>query len=284
MTEGFPKAFRRVTEARNMTNLTEMNESEKEIFHFKRFDIAQENCAMKVGTDGVLLGAATPLPPSNKPLRILDIGTGTGLVALLLAQRLSEAGRDDFAIEAVEIDNKAAQQAKENFDASPWGKKISVHACSLQDYLKKLGNDTRFDLIISNPPFYNATLKPEDEARSTARHMDSLPVREIAECAANHLTDNGLLSLIYPTSYDTEVMSQAIVKGLTPTHIWNILTKEGKPCKRKITTFRSARSSGMDAEAQNLPLTTSILALRDAAGNYTEEYRKLTDSFYVSLR
>ena len=97
--------------------MNKMNDSEKEIFHFKRFDIAQEDCAMKVGTDGVLLGAVTPLPTSDKSLRILDIGTGTGLVALLLAQRLSEAGREDFAIEAVEIDNKAAQQARENCDA-----------------------------------------------------------------------------------------------------------------------------------------------------------------------
>ena len=264
--------------------MNKMNDSEKEIFHFKRFDIAQEDCAMKVGTDGVLLGAVTPLPTSDQPLRILDIGTGTGLVALLLAQRLSEAGREDFAIDAVEIDNKAAQQARENCDASPWGEKIIVHACSLHDYLKNREEEARFDLIISNPPFYNATLKPEDEARSAARHMDSLPVREIAEGAANLLTDNGLLSLIYPTAYDTEVMSQAIVKGLTPTHIWNILTKEGKPCKRKISTFRLAHPSGQNESAPILPLTTSVLALRDAAGNYTEEYRKLTDPFYVSLR
>ena len=166
---------------------------------------------MKIGTDGVLLGALCPLPTSaSTPLRLLDIGTGTGLIALMLAQRLSDGGIQHFHIDAVEIDPKAAQQARENAAASPWGDSIEVHPCSLQEFSAQLSADVKYDVIVSNPPFYNATLKPEDEARAVARHKDALPLDEISNFSHNHLNNNGLLALIYPTDYDTEVMTSAI--------------------------------------------------------------------------
>ena len=250
-----------------------------EIFHFKQFDVAQDHCAMKIGTDGVLLGALCPLPTESKhALRLLDIGTGTGLIALMLAQRLSEQGCNDFLIDAIEIDPEAAAQARENAGASPWGRNIVVHSCSLQEYMENVATDVSYDVIVSNPPFYNATLKPEDEARAVARHKDALPLSEIALGADRLLCPEGKLALIYPSDYDSEVMSTTIARGLSPTGICRIVTKEGKPCKRLASWFgKSITTSGS-------PLQSFTLAIRDTSGNYTEEYKKLTMPFYVSLR
>lgn len=257
------------------------DKTSSDIFHFKQFDVAQEHCAMKIGTDGVLLGALCPLPDtSSTPLRLLDIGTGTGLIALMLAQKLSDGGIQHFHIDAVEIDPQAAQQARENAEASPWSDNIEIHACSLHEFSTLTSNDIKYDVIVSNPPFYNATLKPEDEARAVARHKDALPLDEISKFSRNHLNDNGLLALIYPTDYDTEVMTSAIAQGLTPRGLCHILTKVGKPCKRRISWFGAA-GANIDPST---PLQTHTLAIRDAEGNYTDEYKNLTEPFYVSLR
>lgn len=223
---------------------------------------------MKVGTDGVLLGAWAG--QETMPHRILDIGTGTGLVALMLAQRFSS---EELHIDAVEIDAEAAAQARENADASPWGDKITVIAESLANASAQLC-DERYELIVSNPPFYNATLKPEDDGRAIARHKDSLPVAEIAAFAQQHLTPEGCLALIYPTDYDSEVMTAAVLHGLHPIRICDVLTKAGKPCKRRMAEFSS----------RNAPLMRELLPIRDAEGKYSSAYHQLTDDFYLSLK
>lgn len=257
------------------------------VFHFKQFDVAQDRCAMKIGTDGVLLGALAeldsiiPHPSSLTPHRILDIGTGTGLVALMMAQRLSDAGVQDFHIDAVEIDHNAAEQAQENVAKSPWSEKIEVHAMALEVFMAVRDerfaiSGNKYNLIVSNPPFYNATLKPEDEARAVARHKDSLPLKQIMECARTGLSEQGRLVLIHPMNYDQEVMTEAVLAGLSPIHLWNILTKVGKPCKRRITTF--ALPSGAT------PLIAETLSLRDENNDYSSEYRTLTGPFYISLK
>ncbi|MCR5395365.1 MAG: methyltransferase [Bacteroidales bacterium] len=246
-------------------------------FHFKQFDVCQDRCAMKVGTDGVLLGAMAPLPSLTGPVSVLDIGTGTGLLSLMAAQRMADAGHTDFHIEAIDIDADAVLQASANAAQSPWANHISVRHGSLAQYAQALSPSARYDLILCNPPFYNATLKPTDAARATARHKDALPIPDIARFAQSHLSDRGLLSLIFPADYEGEVMAASILAQLSPISICRILTKVGKPCKRLISTF-ALRS------VSTAPTTSSTLAIRDAEGNYTPEYRTLTDPFYISLK
>lgn len=252
---------------------------------------------MKVGTDGVLLGAWTPINCKSDQARVLDIGTGTGLIALMLAQRLTEAHLS-FQIDALEIDADAAQQAKENILHSPWQESIKIIHNSLQkfaasdpankirtqeittsDPASKIRTDEiqKYDLIVSNPPFYNATLKPEDEARAVARHKDSLPLSEITEFAKQHLTEQGTLSLIYPSDYDSEVMTAATLSGLHPIQLCDVVTKKGKPCKRRMATFALPSHPKKDIDRQ-------ILYIRNEMSVYSEEYLQLVDEFYLSLK
>lgn len=251
-------------------------------FQFKQFTIRQDRCAMKVGTDGVLLGAWAHIPESltdGQVARVADIGSGTGIISLMVAQRLSERLLP-FCIDAIEIDVNAANQAQENVSASPWSESINVHPRSLESYCLEMDSAHeeeeaahRYDLIISNPPFYNATLKPEDQGRAIARHKDSLPVAEIAAFASRQLKVGGRLALIYPTDYDSEVMTAAVLNGLSPVRICDVLTKIGKPCKRRMAEFM-AHSEGIER---------TELAIRDAEGHYTEEYKLLTGDFYLKL-
>lgn len=233
---------------------------------------------MKVGTDGVLLGCCVTIDGTER--QILDIGTGTGLIALMAAQRLTALGNTYYNIEGVEIDSEAAAQAADNFAASPWSQHLQVHAMSLADYaaLPYTENEkTGFDLMVSNPPFYNATLKPEDEARALARHKDALPLMQIMQLADERLSSHGRLSLIYPAEYDTEVMTAALLAHLRPQHIVRIFTKVGKPCKRLVTEFVRQTNTLQ-------PLTDEELCLRDADSQYSSAYRRLTDPFYLRLR
>lgn len=295
-----------------------------EHFDFKQFSIQQDRCAMKVGTDGVLLGAWAPISCKKDQARILDIGTGTGLIALMLAQRLTESHLS-FLIDALEIDADAAQQAQRNILHSPWHDKVNViqialqifglsdsackirtqeivasdpankirthetvasdpaskirtHETATSDPASKIGTDeiVKYHLIVSNPPFYNATLKPSDEARAVARHKDSLPLIEITTFAKQHLTDEGTLSLIYPSSYDTEVMTAATLSGLHPIALCDVVTKKGKPCKRRMATFALPSHPQKDIDRQTL-------YIRNEDGVYTEDYINLVKDFYLNL-
>ena len=144
-------------------------------FQFKQFTVWHDKCAMKVGTDGVLLGAWTPVESSA---RILDIGTGTGLVALMLAQRCSAS------VIALEIDGKAAQQAAENITRSPWGSRIEVVCQDFRLYSNK-NNSLKYDTIVSNPPYFTDSLKCPDSQRNTARHNDNLSYEELLKGVSN---------------------------------------------------------------------------------------------------
>ncbi len=241
-------------------------------FDFKQFSIQQDRCSMKVGTDGVLLGAWAEVDANHREAeecRILDIGAGTGLISLMLAQRYQMA-----FIDAVEIEPKAAAQCHENFDASPWADRLTLIPYSLKEAAKTMDHDCRYDLIVSNPPFYNATLKPEDEGRAVARHKDSLPMTEIAGFAHQHLADDGQLALIYPLNYDSEVMKACLHYQLFPSRICDVLTKVGKTCKRRMTTF---------ARQKTISPTNEMLAIRDQQNQYTSAYLKLVDAFYLHL-
>ncbi len=247
----------------------------KDSFRFKQFVIQQDRCAMKVGTDGVLLGAwADVSKHSSEPrakLSILDIGTGTGIISLMLAQRASEREMD-FHIDAIEIDEAAAAQAQENVNASAWAQHIHIFPVSLQDFAQTETAGT-YDMIVCNPPFYNATLKPDDASRAIARHKDSLPISEIAHFAKEKLSCNGRLALIYPSDYDSEVITAAILCGLHPIRNCDVLTIAGKPCKRRMTEFSTGKQ----------PLQREQLVIRDANNKYTDEYHTLTERFYLHL-
>ncbi len=230
---------------------------------------------MKVGTDGVLLGAWSSIthvaPSPGRPFSVLDIGAGTGIISLMLAQRASHAALP-FRIDAIEIDTEAAQQARENVASSPWPDHVSVHPLSLQAFAQS-SDAVSYDLIVSNPPFYNATLKPADPGRAVARHKDALPITDITAFARQHLSPDGRLALIFPTAYDAEVMTAAILSGLHPVRICDVLTKVGKPCKRRMAEFST----------RNAPLSRQQLVIRDADGKYSAHYRALTANFYLHL-
>ena len=158
-------------------------------FTFKQFQVNQDRCAMKIGTDGVLLGAWTPL--INNPFNILDIGAGTGILSLMLAQR-SNAEQ----IDAIEIDEDAYEQCVENFEASPWGDKLFCFHAGLDEFVDE--PEDEYDLIISNPPFYTDDYKSDNTSRDLARFEDALPFEELIEAAALLLSDNGIFSVIIP--------------------------------------------------------------------------------------
>jgi len=158
-------------------------------FKFKQFTIQQDRCAMKIGTDGVLLGAWISL--GNNPESILDIGAGTGILSLQLAQR-------SFAetIEAIEIDENAFEQCVSNFETSPWGDRLFCFHASAQEFATEV--EEEYDLIISNPPFYSDDYKSDDSARNTARFTDTLPFKDLAIVAFQFLSENGIFALILP--------------------------------------------------------------------------------------
>ena len=225
---------------------------------------------MPVGTDGVLLGAWTAAQlhaADAAPCRLLDVGTGTGLLALMLAQALPHA-----LVEAIEIDPAAAAQARQNVSASPWADRVTVHALALADYAARLAPaEDRFDLIISNPPFYDATLKPADAMRAAARHNDALTWEALMRFSALHLAPAGWLSLVFPTAASGSVLTAATLAGLAPVRLTDVTTRLGKPPKRTLAAF------GRRAVAPQ----RSALALTDAAGCPTAAYRALTADYYL---
>lgn len=249
-------------------------------FDFQKFSIIQRHSAMKVGTDGVLLGAWSAqkfeehlsLSNSQNPIKILDIGTGTGLIALMLAQRFSNA-----EIIAIEIDHESAEEAKLNVGNSIWKERINVIEMSLQEYGNLLSNNVdseikKYSLIVTNPPFYNASLKPENGARATARHCDSLPFKDITSFCDKYLCENGLLAVIYPTNVEENIMEGITFSNLKYHTICDVFTKEGKPSKRRMI---------MLSNAEHQTLTNETLYIRDKENNYSEAYKSLTKDYYL---
>ena len=167
-------------------------------FRFKKFTVYHDRCAMKVVTDGVLLGAWVNVSGDN----ILDIGTGTGLISLMMAQRNEKA-----RIDAIDIDSDAVSQAKDNIGNSPFGNRINSWNASLQVFCSKA--EKRYDVIVSNPPFFVQSLKSPNKERSLARHTDSLPVADLIGLSAPLLSQRGRMSFIYPFDYKAELIKLA---------------------------------------------------------------------------
>ncbi len=232
-------------------------------FQFKQFTVWHDKCAMKVGTDGVLLGAWTPVKSS---VRILDIGTGTGLVALMLAQRSTAS------ITALEIDEAAAAQATENINRSPWKSRIEVIQQDFKHYSKK--NDiSKFDTIVSNPPYFNDSLKCPDEQRNKARHNDSLTYEELLAGVSELLSREGPFTIVIPMDAGEKIKTLAHKYGLYPSRQLFVITKPGGTPKRTLISFRFTMQV---CETEDLLTETS-------RHQYSEKYIELTRDFYLKM-
>jgi len=232
-------------------------------FKFKQFTINQDRCAMKVGTDGVLLGSYTDVKSAQN---ILDIGTGTGLIALMLAQR-SKA-----KIIAIEIEKQASIQAKENIENSKFNSQIEVINASLQEYEKTTNN--KFDLIVSNPPYFQNSYKAETDQRTTARHTTELTYTELISNSEKLLSKNGAICIIIPEDEEQNLIEIANENNLFVIDILKIKPTPTKRPKRVILTFSKTEK----------PLTQSELIIEDKGRhNYSDKYIELTKEFYLKF-
>ncbi len=229
-------------------------------FRFKQFTINQDCCGMKVGTDGVLLGAW-----AETYNRILDIGTGTGLIALMMAQR-----NNDALITGIEIDAEAAAQATENCKASPWADRINIVHGRIQDYYPT----TQFDLIVSNPPYFINSMKSPDSQRAIARNADSLPIKELMKAAARLISQNGRLAVIVPVETYKEIQRYAAIYGFFTIRQTNVRTNKEKPVKRILIEYSLKRPE--------LTLYNEVCLFSETTpSEYSTWYKKLTKDFYL---
>lgn len=239
-------------------------------FRFKQFTVWHDRCAMKVGTDGVLLGTWCPLPPlKDRSLRALDIGTGSGLIALMIAQRLYER-KDIFSIYGIDIDSHAVEQSHINFQQSPWAKQLNSIACTLQDYKA----EELFDLIVSNPPYFQNSLRNPDNARATARHTDTLSYQELIRHSAALLSQEGILSLVLPIEAEEEIMALADENQLQATQITYVHSKPGKEAKRILIALIK-----QPKEATHVIKEHFYIESEDSSRS--NEYQELTKDFYL---
>ena len=185
---------------------------------------------MKIGTDGVLLGAWSSL--DHRPESILDIGTGTGLIALMLAQR-----SDAELIDALEIEENAYEQAVENFEKSDWGDRLFCYHAGFDEFVEEMQDEEKYDLIISNPPFYSEDYKTGNENRDQARFADALPLEELIEGASLLLSEKGHLDIIIPHSEEKKAIEIAKSFNLFPNRITRVKGTEASPVKRSLLSF-----------------------------------------------
>ncbi|QIE59484.1 methyltransferase [Rasiella rasia] len=233
-------------------------------FQFKQFTVAQDRCAMKIGTDGVLLGAWVSL--QNKPNSILDLGTGTGVIALQLAQRC-----DAETIDAVEIDEDAYEQSTENFENSPWGDRLFCYHASVQEFASEI--EETYDLIVSNPPYYTEDYKSENLARDTARFTDTLPFEHLVVCASHLLSETGTFSVILPKKEEKNFIALAEKHSLFPKHICRVQGTPISEVKRSLLTF----------SFQKQQPTIENLIIEKSRHQYTNEYIALVQDFYLKM-
>ena len=233
-------------------------------FKFKQFEIHQDRCAMKIGTDGVLLGAWTSI--ENHPGTILDIGAGTGLLALMLTQR---SGAD--TIDALEIDEGAYEQCVDNFETSPWGDRLFCYHAGLDEFLDDI--EDQYDLIVSNPPFYSEEVSSGSAARDTARQNQSLPFDELIEGVSKLLSPDGIFSTIIPFKEEVQLIDLAEQKGLYPQHITRVKGNPSSEIKRSLLQFSFNKKEVLKDE----------LIIEMERHQYTEDYIALTKDFYLNM-
>ena len=233
-------------------------------FTFKQFTVNQDQCAMKIGTDGVLLGAWTSV--DQNPFNVLDIGSGTGILALMLAQRSSAQ-----QIEAIEIDAKAYEQCAENFENSPWNDRLFCYHASLLEFTEEVGD--AFDLIICNPPFYSEDYKTENRSRDLARFNDAMPFKHIIYAVAHLLTEDGLFSIVIPKKEELGFIELASTIGLYPKRILHVKGHQDAEIKRSLIEF----------SYHKMETSISELVIETSRHIYTQNYIDLTKDFYLKM-
>lgn len=281
------------------------------VFRFRQFSVENIESAMKVNTDGVLLGALMTIRGEDRTY--LDVGTGTGTIALMAAQRMSgfSEASDVFADNAsgktsasgktqdaapaiigIDIDGPSAREAARNFENSPWNPMLKALRCSLDDFSKMIASrdnesglpaGIKFDRIFSNPPYYDMSLQAPDERRNTARHTGSLSYRELIAFAAGHLGDNGILSIILPADTETWLLRHARMSGLFPFRMVRIRTTPKKKPSRIVAEFSRLRRTADIPEGTSTGFQAfeeSLLTIRDG-GEYTAEYLALVKDFLL---
>lgn len=232
-------------------------------FQFKQFTVHHDKCAMKVGTDGVLLGAwCTPPLQGN----ILDIGTGSGMIALMLGQRSTAQ------IDAIDLDEAACLQAQENVDRSPYADRITVTHQSLQKYVQQM--EYKYDLIVSNPPYFIHSLKSPDDQRTTARHTDSLSLDELISNSSLLMTEQGRIALILPFEQREELLTIAARHDLSVVREAHVIPIPDAPPKRLLVELTQGKHEAS---------TPQSLVIEITRHQYTPEYIRLTRDFYLKM-
>ena len=235
------------------------------MFQFKQFNINQERCAMKIGTDAVLLGAWCPI--NNNPFSILDIGAGTGILSLMLAQR-SNAQQ----IDAIEIEENAYEQCVENFEASHWGDRLFCYHASLNDFINE--PEDQYDIIISNPPFYSEDYKTDNSQRDLARFQDALPFEALVKATTLLLSENGIFTVIIPFKEENRLLNLCAQAELFPIKMTRVKGTPTGPIIRSLIAFKR----------YELPvLSANELVIETSRHVYTEAYTKLTRDFYLKM-
>lgn len=230
-------------------------------FRFQQFGINHDRSTLKVGTDAVLLGA---LAPAENSAHILDIGTGCGVIALMLAQRAARA-----QVVGIDVDSSSVQQARENGAASPWKERLHFQHCTAQAFAKT--SQRKFDLIVSNPPFFTNSLKSPHVARNLSKHNDALSFDDLAAAVAALLTNDGRFSLILPAAARDSFVDLARARGLHCVHTIFVKPLPYKPANRVVMTF----------SFHEVPEVRDVLTIRTESNNYSEEYLAVVKNFLL---
>ena len=233
-------------------------------FKFKQFTVNQDKCAMKIGTDAVLLGAWTNI--ENNPFSVLDIGSGTGVISLIMAQRCYAE-----LIDALEIDSNAYEQCVENFENSQWSDRLFCYHASLQEFTEEI--DDKYDLIVSNPPFYQDNYISENKQRVLARFEDSMPFEHLIVSVSKLLSNIGSFSVIIPFKEEKHFIDLASKASLFPNRILHVKGNPSTKIVRSLIEFSFVKS---EIKAEELIIETS-------RHQYTQDYINLTKDFYLKM-
>jgi tRNA1Val (adenine37-N6)-methyltransferase len=235
------------------------------VFSFKQFNVSQDKSAMKIGTDAVLLGAWCPI--ENRPKTILDIGAGTGILALMLAQRTNA-----MQIDAIEIDEDAFEECVLNFENSSWSDRLYCFHAGLDEFVDD--PEDEYDIIISNPPFYTENFKSGNSSRDLARFEDSLPFEDLIDAANLLLSDDGIFAVVIPYKEEERFMDLCSESSLFPVKVTRVRGAHNTPIVRSLMAFKRYELAVLEADE---------LVVEINRHEYTDDYINLTQDFYLRM-